>query len=105
MKSPLHRQTKQQDAESLAQSLITCCAFSNSALTEDGICDGANEYYYRVVEQYINIDDTHDKPEDLERVAFILETLASQFRTAAENIKEEKNNGDDDDERQDRTKA
>lgn len=94
MKNPLHRKTKQEDAESLALALIACCAYSNSALTEEGICVGSNEYYYRVAEHYINIDDTHDKPEDLERVAFILETLAGEFRTCAENIKEEKNNGD-----------
>lgn len=90
MSKPLHRQTKQEDAEGLALSLITCCAFSNSALTEDGICAGSNEYYYRVVEQYLEIDDA--KPEDLEKVAKVLETLAEQFREFANNQREADHN-------------
>jgi hypothetical protein len=94
-KKPLHRKEKQDDAEELAIRLQTCCAYSNSALVEDGVCAGANEYYFRVVEHYINIDDA--KPNHLEDVAKILEVLAEQFRTCAENIKEFE--GDDDDER------
>jgi hypothetical protein len=90
MKNPLHRKTKQEDAEALGLALIACCAFSNSALTEEGICCGQNEFYYRVAEHYMNIDDTHNRPEDLEQVAKVLDALAEQFRTFAENIKEER---------------
>ncbi len=94
-KKPLHRKEKQDDAETLAVALQTCCAYSNSALVEDGVCAGANEYYFRVAEHYVEIDDA--KPADLENVAKILEVLAEQFRTCAENIREFE--GDDDDER------
>jgi hypothetical protein len=87
MGDKLHRQTKQQDAEALAAVLQTCCAYSNSALVEDGTHLGSNEYFYRVVEQYLQIDDA--TPDDLENVAGILETLASQFREAALNIRNE----------------
>jgi len=97
MKDPLHRKTKQEDAEALGLALIACCAFSNSALTEDGICCGENEYYYRVAEHYCEIDEP--KPIDLRTTAKVLETLALQFRTFAENLEEAENNGDDDDER------
>jgi hypothetical protein len=38
----------------------------------------------------MNIDDTHNHPEDLEQVAKVLDALAEQFRTFAENIKEER---------------
>jgi hypothetical protein len=93
MNDPLHRHTKQEDAEALALALITCCAFSNSALTEDGICAGENEFYYRVAEHYCEIDEP--KPIDLITTARVLETLAQQFRTFAENLENE----DDDDER------
>ena len=96
-KPPLHRKEKQDDAEALAVSLQTCCAYENSALVEDGICAGANEFYFRVAEHYVNIDDA--KPKDLEDVARILEVLAEQFRTCAENIREADHNEDDDDER------
>ena len=96
-KKPLHRKEKQDDAESLAIQLQTCCAYSNSALVEDGVCAGLNEYYFRVVEHYVEIDDA--KPENLEDVAKILEVLALQFRTCAENIREADHTEDDDDER------
>lgn len=98
MSKPLHRKTKQEDAEALAVQLQTCCAYSNSALVEDGICCGANEYFFRVAEHYINIDDA--KPDDLENVAKILDTLAEQFRTCAENVREFE--GEDDDDRMER---
>lgn len=94
-KKPLHRKEKQDDAESLAVQLQTCCAYANSALVEDGVCAGVNEYFFRVVEHYVEIDDA--KPADLENVAKILEVLAQEFRTCAENIREFE--GDDDDER------
>ena len=86
--SNLHRKTKQEDSEALAVSLRVCCAFSNSALVEDGVCCGLNEYYFRVAEHYLN-DDDEAKPEDLEKVAKVLEALALQFRVFAENMKEE----------------
>lgn len=79
--SNLHRKTKQEDAEQLAVSLQTCCAYDNSALVEDGICVGSNEFYYRVVEHYIEINQAN--AENLERVADILETLVIQFRESA----------------------
>lgn len=85
--SNLHRQTKQEDSEALASALQVCCAFSNSALIEDGTCCGSNEYYFRVAEHYLNEDEA--KPEDLEKVAKVLEALALQFRVFAENMKEE----------------
>ena len=94
-KPSLHRESKQHDAEAFAVSLQTCCAYENSALVEDGVCAGANEYYFRVAEHYVNIDEA--TPNDLEDVAKILETLAEQFRTCAKNIREFE--GDDDDER------
>lgn len=96
-KPPLHRQTKQADTESLAVQLQTCCAYSNSALVEDGVCVGSNEYYFRVAEHYCEVDDA--KPADLENVAKILETLALQFREFANNQREADHNEDDDDER------
>lgn len=86
MSKKLHRKEKQDDAESLAVSLQTCCAYSNSALVEDGICLGSNEYFFRVAEHYVEVDDA--KPADLEKVAEILETLARQFRESANNIRE-----------------
>jgi hypothetical protein len=101
-KKPLHRKEKQDDAEALAVSLQTCCAYSNSALVEGGVCCGSNEFYFRVAEHYVEIDDA--KPDDLEKVAKILEVLALQFRTFAENAREA-DHTDDDDERQDATKA
>lgn len=82
MSKKLHRKEKQNDAEALAVELQTCCAYSNSALVEDGICLGSNEYYFRVVEHYIEVDDAPQ--EDLEKVADILETLARQFRESAQ---------------------
>ena len=82
MKPPLHRESKQHDAETLSVSLQTCCAYTNSALVEDGSRYGGNEFYYRVVEQYIEIDEA--TPDDLEKVAKILEALAEQFRTSAQ---------------------
>lgn len=85
--SNLHRKTKQEDSEALAVSLQTCCAYSNSALVEDGTCIGSNEYYYRVVEHYLEVDEA--TPADLEKVAKVLEALALQFRASAEAIKEE----------------
>lgn len=81
-KKPLHRKEKQDDAEELAIRLQTCCAYSNSALVEDGVCAGGNEFYFRVVEHYINIDDA--TPDNLDDVAKILEVLAEQFRSSAE---------------------
>lgn len=105
-KPPLHRKEKQDDAETLAVALQTCCAYSNSALVEDGVCCGSNEFYYRVAEHYCEVDEA--KPEDLENVAKILETLAEQFRTFAENARQEEGttssiwsskDEDDDDER------
>lgn len=86
MSKKLHRKEKQDDAETLAVALQTCCAYSNSALVEDGICLGSNEYFFRVAEHYVEVDDA--KPADLEKVALILETLARQFRYSADNIKE-----------------
>lgn len=97
MSKKLHRKGKQDDAETLAISLQTCCAYANSALVEDGVCLGSNEYYYRVVEHYVQVDDA--KPADLDKVAEILETLARQFRESANNIREADHNEDDDDER------
>jgi hypothetical protein len=85
----LHRKTKQEDSEALALALINCCAFKNSALTEEGICVGSNEYYFRVAEHYCEIDEP--SPLDLETTARVLEKLAEQFRTFAENLKEENN--------------
>jgi len=79
--SKLHRQTKQDDIEALTICLQTCCAYSNSALVEDGTCIGSNEYYYRVVEHYLEIDEA--KPADLEKVAKVLDALALQFRESA----------------------
>jgi hypothetical protein len=123
MKPPLHRESKQHDAEALALALINCCAFQNSALTEDGICCGANEFYYRVAEQYVKIDGLEEGNakqyiEALEQTAKVLDTLAEQFRTFAENVRQEEGitshiwpdkaeakEEDDDDERQDATKA
>ncbi len=102
-KPPLHRESKQHDAEALALALINCCAFSNSALTEEGICVGSNEYYFRVAEHYCQIDEP--QPIDLETTARVLEKLAEQFRTFAENAREADHTEDDDDERQDATKA
>ena len=104
MSDPLHRKSKQEDAEALALALVTCCAFSNSALTEDGVCCGANEFYFRVAEHYAEIeglDSEHYKvyAENLEKVAKILDTLAEQFRTCAENVREAEHVEDDDDER------
>jgi hypothetical protein len=99
----LHRQTKQQDSEALAVSLQTCCAFTNSALVEDGVCCGSNEFYFRVAEHYCQIDEP--QPIDLETTARVLEKLAEQFRTFAENAREADHTEDDDDERQDATKA
>jgi hypothetical protein len=85
-KKPLHRKEKQDDAEELAVALQTCCAYANSALVEDGICSGANEFYFRVVEHYVNIDDA--TPNNLEDVAKILEVLAEQFRNSAECLRD-----------------
>lgn len=91
MSKKLHRKEKQDDAETLAVALQTCCAYVNSALVEDGVCLGSNEYYYRVVEHYVQLDDA--RPNHLEGVANILETLARQFRESAQNIRDY---GDDD---------
>jgi len=93
-KPPLHRQTKQADVESLAVQLQTCCAYSNSALIEDGICCGANEFYYRVAEHYVEIEGLEGEStkrycDDLEKVAKVLDALAEQFRTFAENVRQE----------------
>lgn len=96
-KPPLHRKEKQDDVETLAVALQTCCAYSNSALVEDGVCCGSNEFYYRVAEHYVEVDEA--KPDDLENVAKILETLALQFREFANNQREADHNEDDDDER------
>ena len=90
----LHRKTKQEDSEALAVSLQTCCAFSNSALIEDGICCGSNEFYYRVAEHYVELEGLEGEPtkrycEDLEKMAKVLEALAEQFRTFAENVRQE----------------
>lgn len=86
MSKKLHRKEKQDDAETLAVALQTCCAYANSALVEDGICLGSNEYFFRVAEHYVEVDDA--KPADLEKVAEILETLARQFREFANNQRE-----------------
>lgn len=93
-KPPLHRQTKQADAESLAVQLQTCCAYSNSALIEDGICCGSNEFYYRVAEHYVEVEGLESEStkrycDDLEKVAKVLDALAEQFRTFAENVRQE----------------
>lgn len=88
MSKNLHRHDKQKDAETLAESLIVCVQFKNSALREDGINLGTNEYYYRVVEQVceLEFDDSmpvKQKAKELARFAAVCETLALQFREAA----------------------
>ena len=108
-KPPLHRKDKQEDAEALAVSLQTCCAYANSALVEDGISCGDNEFYYRVAEHYVEIDglesgNLKQYTQALEETAKILDTLAEQFRTFIEEAKAYEGE-DDDDERQDATKA
>ena len=88
--SNLHRKTKQEDSEALASALQACCAFDNSALVEDDICIGSNEYYFRVAEHYVEVDGGEEvTPADLEKVADVLTALALQFRVFAENMKEE----------------
>lgn len=86
MSKKLHRKEKQDDAETLAVALQTCCAYTNSALVEDGVCLGSNEYFFRVAEHYVEVDDA--KPADLEKVAEILETLALQFRESAQTMRD-----------------
>ena len=92
--SNIHRQDKQEDAEALARALVVCVQFKNSALTEDGINLGTNEYFYRVVENIAEheFDDSmpaKQKAKELNRFAAVCVTLALQFRESAKSTMED----------------
>jgi hypothetical protein len=92
-KSKLHRQTAQSDVETLAEAIRVAYQFENSALRERDL--GSNEYYFRTVEAFDELDGlpkdadgylTASGKKELRNVAAGLRLLAEMFEQYAKGI-------------------